>query len=63
MKKSLQVAKRSNECLLINAKELREDFAMCENKCQGFSNPINVDQARALVIKMAPSLREMEGDL
>jgi hypothetical protein len=36
---------------------------MCENKCQGFSNPINVDQAIALVIKMATSLRKMEGDL
>jgi hypothetical protein len=36
---------------------------MYENKCQGSSNPINVDQARALVIKLATSLREMEGDL
>jgi len=42
-KKSLQVVERSNESLFLNAKELRDDLAMCENKSQGFSNPTNVD--------------------
>jgi hypothetical protein len=62
-KKSLQVVEKSNECLLNNAKELRDNMAMCENKCQGSSNLINVDQERTLVIKLATSLKEMEGDL
>ncbi len=62
-KKSLLVAKRSNECLLNNAKELKDDLAICENKYQGSSNPANVDQARTLVTKLATNLREMKGDL
>jgi hypothetical protein len=62
-KKSLQVTKKNNERLLKNAKELRDDMAMCENKCQGSSNLVDVDQGRALVIKLVASLIEVEGDL
>jgi len=61
--KSLQATKRSNECIFKNAKELKDNLAMCENKCQGSSNPTDVDQARALVTKLAASLKEVEGDL
>ncbi len=59
----MQATKRSNERLFKNAKELKDNLAMCENKCQGFSNPIDVDQAKALVTKLATSLKEVEGDL
>jgi hypothetical protein len=61
-KKSLHVAKRNNECLLNNVKELKDNLAICENKYQGFSNPRNVDQAKTLVTKLLASLREMKGD-
>jgi hypothetical protein len=54
-KKSLQGVEREFELLVEKAKELWEELATCESKCQGCPNPIELDMSSMNIGWVHPS--------
>jgi hypothetical protein len=61
--KSLKGAEREFEFLVKKAKELREELATCESKCQGCPNPIELGKVRNIVTTLIASLMVVKVDL
>ncbi len=62
-KKSLHGAEREFELFVKKTKELQEELAACENKCQCCPNQVELNKARNIIITLIASLRDVKADL